>query len=83
MYRYIIPPYEVRHGLDPTTFAPTLYHDLIEWDYNNLKVVPKREISVWLDTTLKGRYKIISDKDGFYFEFESDKDKEWFVLRWV
>ena len=82
MSRYRISADEVGHGMDPTTFAPTLYHKLIEWDYNNLKVVLKREVKEWLDTTLKGRYKVLSDKEGFYFEFESDKDKEWFIVAW-
>ena len=83
MSRYEIRIEGVRRGLDPTTFAPALYHKLIEWDHYNLKVAPKREVREWLDTTLKGRYKIISEEKSFYFEFESDKDKEWFIMRWA
>ena len=82
MSRYQISANEVGHGLDPITFAPALYHKLIEWDHYQLKVVPKREVEEWLDTTLHGRYRFDSDKESFYFEFESDKDKEWFVMRW-
>ena len=83
MSRYEIRSEDVGKGLDPTTLAPAIYHKLIEFDFNDLKIKPKHEVREWLDITLKGRYKIISEEKSFYFEFESDKDKEWFIMRWA
>lgn len=83
MYRHIIRQDDVGKGLDPTTFAPAIYHKIIEFDHNILKVVPKKEIKEWMTVTIKDRYKISSDKDGFYIEFENDADYEWFALRWL
>ena len=83
MYRYKISSHEVGKGLDPNTLAPAIYHKIIEFDHNILKVVPKKEIKEWMTVTIKDRYKISSDKDCFYIDFENDADYEWFALRWL
>lgn len=83
MRRYTIRQEDVRNGLDPATFAPAIYHNIIEFDHNILKVVPKKEIKEWMTVTIKDRYKISSDKEGFYIDFENDSDYEWFALRWL